>query len=661
MYNQEVKKHCRTRLIKHAVKSLTTDRSTSVCVKRDHVRRVWQQLHESEDAQTFFEPHLSMKIEDEIEKWEMFHDSQVQTRKPSDLRVCYLCGDNPINDLEVFVENGVLCQNVWAIEKDSKVLEKAWQNVAKSNMRNIRLFKGDLLTCLKDLEGQFDIIYFDACGTLPSTKQKTLKTIGYIFLYNKLASPGALITNFSFPPEQKQVPNYSHISERNSFEHITKEYLQYRLWNTKHQDYGSYEQLRAAKIDSQSIDENYGDYITFQVIDSAYLYIPAYRMLSSEKQSLWDQLFVSKKDFLKGVKEADWSRGLQGQPLQEKYNVCENQFIQSTSLHLLSTTIENCQDCDPCKTWVKEIFPNWKSSEFKKDELFCLILTHLLSHNSAFIEAFGNDDVTKRCQKGYKNSRKFLFCDPSRPEDFLSLIVGLLYGQMAYPSFPVIDKSLRLKYTAKDRQMFCDVFIFDKCRYLYENFPSIHFSEFAMVELWQQMVFRMVADGLRKHIAFVYNDVFLFCNVASVNAQIPGGIDFYADSHSYIPDRDVLDFSYFKENGNRLVKEGKLAAAIKHYDACQELCPENTTIYTNKAFCALKMNRPEEVLANCDKALELEPSNIKALYRQAMAWKGLKQFDKAVQNLEKVLSIEQNSDAKRELENIKRRSDKDKK
>ena len=232
---------------------------------------------------------------------------------------------------------------------------------------------------------------------------------------------------------------------------------------------------------------------------------------------------------------------------------------------------------------------------------------------------------------------------------------------MAYPSFSVIDKSLRLKYTAKDRQMFSDVFIFDKCRYLYENFPSVHFSEFAMKELWQQMVFRMVADGLRKHIAFVYNDVFWFCNVASVKSIIPGGIDFYADSHSCIPDREVLDFSYFKEKGNRLVKKGKFTAAIKHYDACQELCPGNAKIYTNKAFCALKMNRPEEVLANCDKALKLEPSNVKALYRKAMAWKGLKEFDKAVQNLEKVLSIEQNSDAKRELENIKRRSDKDKK
>ena len=589
MYNQEVKKHCRSRLIKHAIKSLTTERSTSVCVKRDHARRVWQQ---KEEAQTSFRPDLRKKIEEEIGNWELFHDSRVQKRTASDLRVCYLCGDNPINDLEVFVENGVLCQNVWAIEKDGKVLEEAWKNVAESNMMNIRLFKGDFLTCLKDLEGQFDIIYFDACGTLPSTEQKTLKTIGYVFLYNKLTSPGALITNFSFPPEQKHeaVSNDSYVSERNSFEHLTNEYLLYRLWNTKHQDYGSYEELREAKIDPHSIDEKYGDYITFQVIDSAYLYIPAYRMLSSEKQSLWDQLFVNKKEFLNGVKEADWSQGLQGQPLA-KHGVYESQFIRSTCLYHLSTTIENCESksgCLPCKTWVEEIFPNWKSSKLKKEKLFSLILTHLLSHNAAFIETFGNDDVTKRCLEGYRNSPQYCFCDPSPPEYVLGLIMGLLYGQMAYPSFPVIDKSLRLKYTAKDRQMFSDVFIFDKCRYLYENFPSIHFSEFAMKELWQQMLFRMVADGLRKHIAFLYNDMFWSCNVASVNAPFPGGIDSQADSHCYIPDREVLDFAYFKENESKFVKEEKLAVTFECYNGCLELFPEGAiaiaTIYNNKAI-----------------------------------------------------------------------------
>ena len=530
-------------------------------------------------------------------------------------------------------------------------------------MRNIRLFKGDLLTYLKDLEGQFDIIYFDACGTLPSPKQNTLKTIGYIFLYNKLVSPGALITNFSFPPEMKQagMADNVHEPERKSFEHITREYLQYRLWNTIHQHYGSYEELRKAKIDCKSVDENYGDFVTFQVIDSAYLYIPAYRMLSSEKQSLWDQLFKKRKEFLTGVKEADWSQGLEGDPLLEKYNMHDNQVIKSTCLHRVSTSIENCTSCIPCKTWVNEIFPNWKSSEMKKEKLFSLILTHLLSHNSAFIEVFGNKELLKHFQEGHTNSSKFMFCDPPREEDYLCLTVGLLYGQMAYPSFPVINKSLRLKYTAKDRQMFSDVFIFDKCRYLYENFPSIHFCEFAMKELWQQMVFRMVADGLRKHIAYVYNDVFTwFCNVASVNAVIPGGIDFSANSHSYIPDREVLDFAYFKEKGNKLVKEGKLSAAIRCYDACHELCPEDVTIHNNKAFCALKLNRSDEVLVNCEKVLESEPNNIKALYRQAMAWKALKEFDNAVQNLEKVLSIEENSDARRELEQIRKRRDKNK-
>ena len=679
MYNQEVKKHCRTRLIQHAVKSLTTDRSTSVCVKRDHVRRVWQQLHETEEAQTFFQPHLRKKIEDEIEKWELFHDSQTQAKRASDLRVCFLCGDNPINDLQVFVENGVLCQNVWAIEKESKVLEEAWQNVANSNMKNIRLFKGDLLTCLKDLEGQFDIIYFDACGTLPSAKQKTLKTIGYIFLYNKLTSPGALITNFSFPPEAKDVANDSHVSERSSFEHIAKGYLQYRLWNTlKFYDLcPDPEELRALEIDSRSIEENYGDYITFQVIDSAYLYIPAYRMLSSERQSLWDQLFVKKKDFLNDIKEVDWGEEC---PLLKGHQVSD--IISSRNLYFLSTIIDcengkckhcpcnqsNDQPCNKCKAclckvWVNEILPNWNTnSELQKEKLSCLILTHLLSYDSTFIEVFGNEVVKERCQEGYKTSPKFSFCDLPT-SDGLNITMGLLYGQMAYPSFLVIDKSLRLKYTAKHRQMFSDVFIFDKCRYLYETFPSVHFSEFAMNDVELQMVFRMVADGLRKHIAYVYySDMFKWCNVASVHEMTTGGTDFYATSHFYIPDREVLGFAYFKENGNRLVKEGKFKAAIKCYNVCQELCPENATIYNNKAFCALKMNIPEEVLANCEKALELEPNNVKALYRQAMAWKALKEFEKAVKNLEKLLSIEKNSDAERELENIMRRfGDKNKK
>jgi len=52
-----------------------------VCVKRDHVARVWKQLHESEKAYEYFTAEDRQDIEEAIGNWELFHDSQVQTRK----------------------------------------------------------------------------------------------------------------------------------------------------------------------------------------------------------------------------------------------------------------------------------------------------------------------------------------------------------------------------------------------------------------------------------------------------------------------------------------------------------------------------------------------------------------------------------------------------
>ena len=68
--------------------------------------------------------------------------------------MCYLAGKNPINDLKVLTGLGVLTQNVWAVEKDSKSLKEAWESIKASNLRNVRLFKGDILNFLKDFEGQ---------------------------------------------------------------------------------------------------------------------------------------------------------------------------------------------------------------------------------------------------------------------------------------------------------------------------------------------------------------------------------------------------------------------------------------------------------------------------------------------------------------------------
>ena len=586
LYDNPAKKRCRSDVISHAIRCLTEERNTSVCVQRDHVGQVWKQLQESGERQAYFDDsQVISSIEDEIRQWETLHDSKVQSRKASDLNVCYLGGDNPINDLEVLLDNGVLPQNVWAVEKDPQTCKKAREAICGSNLRNVRLFEGDILNFMKDYEGNFDIIYFDACGSLPSAQQKTLKIIGYVFQYNKLTSPGALITNFSFPTEQSLDEEGHRITE------LVTEYLNYRRNNTS--------QKGNAKRRSRRTGEDYGDYITYQVIDSAYLYIPALRMLSSTRSGqsspLWEQMFKSKSHFLEQLKEIGkelFGATSKSSPESESCSDSESCSVSesaskvteasklsaalaskvSVSLSKLSpfareelsalkeahnasslcrcgTALLEKKKNNLCKTWVTEILPDWCStSQLKSQILPLLLLTHLLSYFDGLISAFTNHNFEETCIKPLKNAldeakfpgfQKAVNLDRSK-----SVVAGLLYGQMAYPSFPVVDKMLRLRYTGKTeeegrprRQMFADVFIFDQCRYVYQQFPSISCAGFAITEPSQQMVFRMVVDGLRKHMEGICcDDVFPYCDVASKD-PVPKGVTGFPKSGPMIPKR----------------------------------------------------------------------------------------------------------------------------
>nr|XP_058947439.1 uncharacterized protein LOC131775350 [Pocillopora verrucosa] len=602
-YDSQAKRKCRSDVISHAIRCLTTERHTSACVQRGHVRRVWQQLQESGESQAYYNPGEIESIEAEISQWEILHESKIQSRKPSDLNVCYLGGNNPINDLEVLVDSGVLPQNVWAVENDTKTFESAREAIRRSRFRNVRLFKGDILKFLKDYEGNFDIIYFDACGTLPSANQSTLKFIGYVFRYNKLTSPGALITNFSFPPkseptecdEEAEQPS-SILRESDQIRKLVTEYLKYRLDNTWMNN-GSPEG-NAERLGQRTDEENYGDYITYQVIDSAYLYIPALRMLSSTRSGqsspLWDQMFKSKKNFETASPDSKFSVEEQSCSVSETASevtdvnkllsasaASESNAGRDSSNEVFLTLKdaskasplwkcgfaleEEMQNNDLCKAWVTEILPDWQStSNLKTEKLPLLLLTHLLSHFDFFISTFTNDNFQEKCIESLYDalhsdndhiSSRFCnhkvvfpkFYNVVDLSNTRSLVAGLLYGQMAYPSFPVVDKMLRLCYTGNTeegrlrRQMFTDVFIFDQCRYVYQQFPSIDCACFAITEPEQQMVFRMVVDGLRKHLEDIcFKDVFPSCHVASID-PIPTGEIGFPNSRPKIPKRKEVN------------------------------------------------------------------------------------------------------------------------
>ena len=588
-YIQESLFESRSKLIEHAVRCLTTERSTSVCVKRDHVARVWQQLCESGEANKYFTEKERHEIETEIGQWELFHESEVQTKRPSDLRVCYLGGVNLKIAIEVLVANGVLCQNVWVIVENSKILKKAWSAIEKSPLRNVKVFQGDILTFLKDFPDQFDIIYLDDCGTLPSATQKTLKIVGYVFLHNKLTSPGALITNFSFPPQNTQQENSASSQfldkEREMINFLVKEYMNYRLSNVLGKDNSP--ENNAEYLSKRTDEDNYGDYVSFQIIDSAYLFIPAQRMLSSERKYLWGQVFKEKKHFLQAInshssanvegrskgtneKSTKTSRNQELMESLKKLKVdeksakkeCNQELMESlkklkvddevhSSNSLFSdlkrmaeTFLEKSYSNSCCRAWVTEIFPDWKSERsLNKEKIPTMLLTPLLCSSPIHIIYFSNVDFVLKFLDPLFNAVKenFPSCgDVATFEQATCLVAGLLYGQVTYPSFPVMDKLFRLRYTAKKRQMFADVFVFDKCRYLYELLPNVNCV--CIDDPKQQIVFRMVVDGLCKHLGEICSeDLFKFCNVASKDAIVEGGVSF-PDSERSIPDRQELEY-----------------------------------------------------------------------------------------------------------------------
>ena len=178
-----------------------------------------------------------------------------------------------------------------------------------------------------------------------------------------------------------------------------------------------------------------------------------------------------------------------------------------------------------CKMWVNEIFPDWKSSGLKDQDMSSMLLTPLLSHNEQFICTFANEEFQAM---GIKPIFEFLdpdklggrtvsICEVPDPFTATRLVGGLLYGQMAFPSFPVVEKLLRLRYTAKKRQMFADVFIFDKCRYIFEQFPSVDYAYFPLIEPKQRMVLQIALDGMRMQLKTIsYND---FWNVADLDVN----------------------------------------------------------------------------------------------------------------------------------------------
>ncbi|KAL7747061.1 TOM (translocase of outer membrane) complex component [Sorochytrium milnesiophthora] len=87
-----------------------------------------------------------------------------------------------------------------------------------------------------------------------------------------------------------------------------------------------------------------------------------------------------------------------------------------------------------------------------------------------------------------------------------------------------------------------------------------------------------------------------------------------------------------KNQGNDLFKSAKYADAIDYYTQAIELQPKSAVFWCNRAACYANLSDYENVIADCNQALQYDPTYVKALHRRALAYEHVGRLREAYQD-----------------------------
>lgn len=121
-----------------------------------------------------------------------------------------------------------------------------------------------------------------------------------------------------------------------------------------------------------------------------------------------------------------------------------------------------------------------------------------------------------------------------------------------------------------------------------------------------------------------------------------------------------------KTEGNEAFKAGKWQEAYDLYSEALDIDPNNkqinSALYFNRATTCSKLNKLDECIDDCTKAIELDEAYIKAYARRAKSYMDKEEYESAVNDYEKVYKLDKTKehlqllkDAKLELKKSKRK------
>lgn len=509
MYKEEVKNIARERVITESIKALTINRSNSTLSRKTYVRELKKYfLQEKHIEDKLFANFLK---EDEINKWENFYDSIVQTREAKNLKVAYLSGPNPENDLREMFKHGILPENVWAFESDNKVYNNAIMSALNSEFPFIKIINGSIDSFLDFSPQKFDIIYLDFCQPIinKGKNNKTLKVITKILDKHSLNSPGILITNVSLPTEEQDKES------RNAISKLVATYLYPKAFQESDTSPSGFIDSAMACGDefddflnkvSKKLDSFYGTFVSRLLIDHASIICPYNRLMSSK---IIGKIFTFNENNLNKINtklkefNEEYLGDADSYPFNWTFSILKDYKKFDDDLE----SLQNDNDFDSIAiNFLTQLSNNNNENDMSNNVLKLLVL---LTGEPQFDE-FLNKNLKQFNEKS-SSQMYYQFCDLV----LFPQILEILCRQLAIPYQVNIEKSKRWKYIAKSTPMYMDMMILDECRYLYDWLPTIDMIESGVSDIQRQLLYRFVLDAISKHY-INYNLYELFYGTAVV-------------------------------------------------------------------------------------------------------------------------------------------------
>jgi hypothetical protein len=481
---QEIEKQiARDKALSFAVSTLTKNRHKSSIARKSYVRDI--KKHLQSQGSKWDQEISSYLTENEINRWESFYESIIKKKKPSELRVAYLSGPNPDNDIEILVANGVLPENIWAFESDNKTYSQAVMSALESKFPFVKIYRGKIENYLKILPFKFDIIYLDFCSTLAS--DKTISVVRDIFFYQKLETLGVLITNFSLP--NKEIKD--NLDYRENLSLLAANYLYPKPFTESYKGLGGdwtetaechgIDKEELIKIAKRNKETFYSQLVTRILFDLPSVIIPFQRLATNE--SLINLFF---KNFKKESFNEDYAEDIMCFPDQ-------NSLVWGLSSFFIDKP-----------SFIKLFNRLKKQLSITNDENKLLEQIELVSYfMSERMQDNLHSDKLDTIRKNWKITDKYIFCDVF----LFHQLKDILIGQLTSPYYYNVEYTKRWIYKAKKTEMFMDLITYDECRYIFDWMPTLDMFEEGVEDWDRQLSLRFAMDSVSKQSRW-YNEEF---------------------------------------------------------------------------------------------------------------------------------------------------------